>query len=122
MAVSRAFGVEFIKGGSIDPPGPSREAIVAASGFQDIERQRAFNTYVGPVLKALARDPSGEIDERDLFSQAASEVSKPDYREFRLALKSLDEMRYVEVTGSNAFGDPRYRITQAGLSVAPPPG
>jgi hypothetical protein len=51
--------------------------------------------------------------------QVAGEVQKADFQDFRLALSGLTDQHLVEPAGKNEFGDVSYKITGAGLAVAP---
>ena len=84
-----------------------------------LELRRAYITYSAPVLQVLAEQAGQPIEERELFAVVSKDVGKPEVRQYQLALGALAKEGLIVVTGKNDFGDPLYRITDQGASVAP---
>jgi len=132
----RLFSTEFAKSGSAAntvlrqtlenvatalgiPPTSHADLPAGADAAMLLELRRAYITYSAPVLQVLAEQAGQPIEERELFAVVSKDVGKPEVRQYQLALGALAKEGLIVVTGKNDFGDPLYRITDQGASVAP---
>jgi hypothetical protein len=128
MAIKRQTGVEFIREGLRTTTGHLFDEPTQTHGptEEDIARKRAALIY-GPMLLRTLREVNTASTEgvspRKLFDDVRGRIQLPGgaaFDDFRLALGDAYDNRYVEVVGSDDYGDPLYTITKLGLSVAPP--